>query len=90
MSFITALQWQKFVESVIHDISRKGKHPLPRSVSSLISSLVITAIATGVLYGLYTTAKNIVHEHDHLLLTTQPSPKHTHKITETIEEEVDV
>ncbi|MCH9718085.1 MAG: hypothetical protein K0U52_13530 [Gammaproteobacteria bacterium] len=68
MSFITALQWQKFVENVIHDISRKGKHPLPRSVSSLISSLIITAVATAVLYGLYTTAKRIVKEEDNVLI----------------------
>ena len=60
LSFVTALQWQNFIENSITDIEKKISRPLPSSVSSLIASIILTGVASAVLYGLYMAAKNIV------------------------------
>ena len=60
ISFIVALQWQKFFEDVIDDVKKKTKAPLPRSVEALISAVIITGIGVGLAYVLYKAAQKHV------------------------------
>jgi hypothetical protein len=60
LAFIVGLQWQNFVQNSIDDAAITASKPIPKSVASLISAMIISAIAVGGIYGLYIAAKQIV------------------------------
>ena len=64
LSFVTALQWQDFIENSITDIEKKISRPIPSSVSSLIAAIILTGVAGAALYGLYVEARKIVNTTD--------------------------
>lgn len=62
LAFVVGLQWQNFVQSSIDDVAIAANKPIPKSVASLISAMIISTVAVGGIYGLYMAAKGIVNK----------------------------